>query len=391
MHQEVMGPQKFRRLFVKRLRPHIQARHDYVIALPWWRRPFIGYLCTFPLIALALLIPMALAQIETRNYFIGAPLFLVTVFIALIWGTGPSIFSIILGILSLNYFVIPPTGAFSWEWHNVLPTIPFFLAQLIVALITGQREAARHKTMLAEQKAQERATELEKANQLKDHFLSMASHELKTPITTIRAHIQLMRRRLAQQPLPTEYTLLASGLEKLELQSQRLNALVDDLLDASILSTGKIPLHRKQCDVGELSREVIEEQQALTGRCIALHIASPPVLIQADCDRLSQVMINLVTNAIKYSPEKSLIEVTIRRDARQVVIEVHNEGSVIPQEQQEHIFEPFYRAPDAHHSSKKGWGLGLAICQQIVERHGGHIKVESSAEQGTTFIVELPA
>ena len=101
-------------------------------------------------------------------------------------------------------------------------------------------------------------------------------------------------------------------------------------------------------------------------------------------------MTNLVANAIKYSPDTSPVQVQVSQSGNTALIQVHNEGSTIPPEQQANIFEPFYRTPDAQSSSKKGWGLGLAISKQIVERHGGQIGVESSKEKGTTFTIELP-
>jgi signal transduction histidine kinase len=142
--------------------------------------------------------------------------------------------------------------------------------------------------------------------------------------------------------------------------------------------------------MGELCREVITEQQSLSGRTIALEVPASPVVLQADCERLSQVVTNLVTNAIKYSPDNSTIQVQVRQSNHKAILQVHNEGTPIPQEQQTNIFEPFYRTPTAQSSSKKGWGLGLAISKQIVERHGGRIWVESSKGKGTTFSVELP-
>ena len=141
-----------------------------------------------------------------------------------------------------------------------------------------------------------------------------------------------------------------------------------------------------ECDLGNLCRKVVEDQQALSGRRIDLEIPPDPLLLQADDRRLTQVIINLVTNAVKYSPENRFIQVTVRENQTYVTLQVHNDGSVIPQEYQQHIFEPFYRLP----SNEQGWGLGLPICKEIVEGHSGRIRVESSEEKGTTFFVELP-
>jgi signal transduction histidine kinase len=198
-------------------------------------------------------------------------------------------------------------------------------------------------------------------------------------------------RRLAKRPeLPSEQEPLRTVLERVDQQTHRLHGLVDDLLDLSILSTGKMALHYSHCDVGEMCREVLAEQRSLSSRTIQLDVPPSSVLMQADCERLSQVVINLVNNAIKYSLEDSAVQVQVNRRNDTAIIQVHNEGRAIPQEQQANIFEPFYRTPDAQSSSKKGWGLGLAISREIVERHGGRIWVESTEEHGTTFFVELP-
>lgn len=386
-------------------KPRVRKPRRYKNQLPWWRQPPVGYIVTYPLVGLGLLIPFGLQRLGTQNYFLGASFVLTTVIIALIWGTGPAVLSILIGTLTLDVYFLPPFGLLKFEWHETLPLIPFILAEIIVAVITSQRERARQQTLVAQgelatyahelvhvnQQLEQANQELEKVNQLKDHFLSMASHELKTPITVIRGQVQLGTRRLAKQPdLPSEFAPLQTVLERVDQQTHRLEALVDDLLDLSILSAGKMALRMTKCDVRDVCREVVAEQQTLSGRTIELDVPASPVVLQADCERLSQVVINLVTNAIKYSPKDTAIQVRVTQHTDSVMIQVHNAGPAIPQEQQANIFEPFYRTPAAQSSTKKGWGLGLAISKEIVERHGGHIRVKSSEENGTTFFVDLP-
>jgi len=233
--------------------------------------------------------------------------------------------------------------------------------------------------------------QLEQANRVKDLFLSLASHELKTPITTIQGQAQLALRRLSRQAeLPVELTFLTEHLEKIEAQTHRLGALVNDLLDLSSLRSGKLPLHIQPCDICLLCQGIVDDQRDLVDRLIDLKLPSCPLMLPVDDGRLSQVITNLVVNATKYSPTDSVVSVELTRRGRQVIFQVHNVGPVIPQELQEHIFEPFYRTQDAQKSATPGWGLGLAISKEIVEQHAGHIRVESSAEHGTTFRVELP-
>ena len=166
--------------------------------------------------------------------------------------------------------------------------------------------------------------------------------------------------------------------------------LIDDLFDLSSVRTGKIPLRLTQCDLGSLCRDVIKEQQAFSDRTIELELPSEPLLLQADEKRLVQVLVNLVNNAIKYSPENTTIHVRGHPEHAHLILEVHNEGTALSPVQLEQIFEPFYRTHDAENSPIKGWGLGLAISKEIVERHGGQIWAESSEGKGITFFVKLP-
>lgn len=384
-----------------------------VMKLPWWRTPLVGYfICPF-LIGIASIADFAIRWLGLLLYTTSAPFYLVNVVIAWLWGVGPALLGIVLSFFVLDTLIIPPYGVFTFSgWSDVIIYLPFFITQLLVVLITAQREKAQQRSFVAEQQAQTHAQELADANQvlahsndhleqlnthlaevnqLKDYFLSQASHELKNPITTIRGQTQFVLRRLArsQQTIPEQLSL-PTHLEKIEEQTRRLQALIEDLLDISSLNSGKIPLRLTQCDLGSLCREVIEDQRALSDRHIELELPSEPLIFQADSQRLTQVIINLVSNAVKYSPENSVIHVCAGREPSHLILTVHNDGPAIPQEQQSHIFEPFYRSPEVERSSIQGSGLGLAISKEIVERHEGQIKVESSEGKGTTFIVELP-
>ncbi len=386
-------------------RQQTQANKYKYMHVPWWLLPPTGYIITFPLVGLALLIPFGFRHLGIYEAFLDTPLVLVTLIIALIWGTEPAVLSILLGTMAFDIYFLSPTPMLIHGWNASLPLIPFVLAQIIMVVLAAQRERSRRYMLFARQEmegyanALERVNqelkqsnqELEKANKLKDQFLSMASHELKTPITSIRGQAQLGMLRLKKQvELPPELEPVRTSLERIDQHTHRLNSLVDDLLDLSILSSGKIKLRTTQCDLGELCREVITEQQTLSDCAITLELPSSPVLLQADCERLSQVVTNLVSNAIKYSAENSVIQVCISQSGDTALMQVHNEGTPIQEELQANLFEPFYRTPTAQSSSKKGWGLGLAISKQIVERHGGRIWVESSQKKGTTFRIELP-
>ena len=227
--------------------------------------------------------------------------------------------------------------------------------------------------------------------ELKDHFLAMASHELKTPMTTITGQTQYVLRHLAKLPeLPAELASMRTALESIDGQTRRLNALVNDMLDLYNIRSGKATLRMMPCDLVELCRAVVEEQRQLTGRAIVLEASTNSVQMYADSDRLYQVVVNLINNALRYSPEESAVKVLAYQQRDIGIIEVQDNGVGIASEQQAHIFEPFYRGPEEQLSSKSGLGLGLAICKDIVERHRGRIWCRSRVSKGSTFIVELP-
>lgn len=387
---------RYRRInFEKR----VELRRRYRANIPKWRQPQLGYLVALPLVALAIFSTLYLSHILGGHFvFPGSLAILAVLVVALFWGVGPALFAIVLSVLSLDYYVVLPLWHFDFlNWEGMSQLLPFVVAGLTTALITAQRERARLNALAAEQELASYTEELEKinsrlenTNQLKDRFLSIASHELKTPITTIRGQAQLVLRRLSKQKRGAEMVDITTSLERINEQTGRLTALVDELLDVSSIRTGKARLRKRTCDLREICREVIEDQRILTGRKIVLNMPATPVLIEGDSDRLTQVVVNLVTNALKYSPEESAVEVEVQQNNGDAVLRVRDYGRGIAKDQQERIFETFYRSPDAEASSKKGLGLGLAIAKDIVERHAGRIWCESVPGQGSTFVVELP-
>ena len=382
-----------------RLLQRAEMCRQYIAHIPGWRKPVIGYVLTFPTVALATVLVMLMKYYWPRFYFPGATMLLAIVLVALLWGIGPALLSVILCTLSLDYFYISPEYQIGFpRWNGLIQILPFFLIGILIAIISGQREAARRRALFAEHALKEHADNLEQANQelievneMKDQFISMASHELKTPITTIRGQAQLMLRRLTKQKeLSQEFADVRTALEKIDEQTYRLSALVDNLLDLGSIRAGKIELRPGRCDLCEICRSVVDEQCLLTGRVIEVELPEAPVMLEADSERLSQVGTNLVSNAIKYSPDGSPVKVSVVRQENTARLAVQDFGQGMEKEQLKHIFEPFYRAPEAQSSKKSGWGLGLVICKDIVERHGGRIWCESHEGEGSTFYVELP-
>lgn len=197
-----------RRLTRKSLSLDVTLRKEYISRTPRWRRPFVGYLLSFPLVGLTLLGTMFMQQRLGADFrFLGSLFALAVLFSALFWGGGPALLTLLISTLALDYFFIPPTQQLTfYTLDSTFQLLPFIFTGLIIALITAQRERARLQTLAAEQELQAYAEELEatnqkleEANQMKDRFLSIASHELKTPITTIRGQAQLAIRRMSKQ------------------------------------------------------------------------------------------------------------------------------------------------------------------------------------------------
>ncbi len=251
-----------------------------------------------------------------------------------------------------------------------------------------QRALELHAQSL-ERVVQNRTQELIQANAAKDKFLSMVSHELKTPLTSLKMRTQLLRRKRERMDADDVVSL---GLEDMERSISRLEVLINDLLDASLIGTNMFVLHRKRCDLVELCRHLIEEYT--TGKLPFLRFEAPGESIEAevDPDRIGQVILNLLTNAHKHSPIGYPITVTLQQAGFEAIISVRDMGGGIPSDALPHIFEQYYRAPDDEEAvdSNTGLGLGLFISRKLVERHAGHIHVQSVPGEGSIFSVVLP-
>jgi signal transduction histidine kinase len=393
--------------------PHNSPSQRTVASRSWWQAPFFGYASSLLFIAIAFLITWLQTTGNIHTYFVGVLYVIGTFLIAWVWGTPPALLSMVVGVVCIDYLVIPPLHTFSLNLIPVLvDLVPFLVLQLLILwliakqktyashLLAAQKEIAHYAEDVAEgnqrlvqsnQALVQSNMQLVHANRTKDQFLSVASHELRTPVTSIHGYLQLLMRRLTKQSKQhPEMLPFRDALGKVDEQTRRLTDLVNDLLDLNSLRSGKMPIRLAPVDLRALCREVVEEHQTVTGRMINLHLPVDPVLVHADARRITQVMHNLVSNALKYSPTNAQVCVEIQQGSGEAILAVENEGSVLSKTQQESIFEPFYRCPDVQSSAIPGWGLGLALSKEIVEQHSGRLWVESSQEKGTTFFVALP-
>jgi len=252
-----------------------------------------------------------------------------------------------------------------------------------------QRLALELHARSLERMVQERTNQLVEANAAKDKFLSIVSHELKTPLTSLKGMTQLFRRQVERAEAPE---IVSIGLSDMERSIRRMEVLVNDLLDSSLIETNMFVLHRKRCDLVELCRHLLDEYTAGGGPALTFEIPGDPIEVEVDADRMSQVIINLLSNARKYSPKGSPITVTLQQAGYEASVSVRDMGVGIPPSLLPNIFEQFYRVPgvEVQNGPHIGLGLGLYISRKIVERHGGHIDVQSVPGQGSIFSVVLP-
>jgi heavy metal sensor kinase len=217
-------------------------------------------------------------------------------------------------------------------------------------------------------------------------FSADASHELQTPLTILKGELEVALRTPRS---PEEYhRVLASALE----ESERIARLVEGLLLLSRADAGVLRMDRRPVDMTELVMEVGASAQVLANtHGVALELKSvAPVIIQGDRDHLRRLILNLVDNGIKYTPVGGLVTLTLQRDGDWAALRIVDTGIGLTPTEQEHIFQRFYRAPEALSWGKEGSGLGLCIARSIAEAHGGRIEVQSAVGCGSTFTVFIP-
>src|SRR5260221_11220821 len=256
----------------------------------------------------------------------------------------------------------------------------YVVAALRRAIQTHQlrRQVSDHQRALElhahalERVVQHRTQELVQANAAKDTFLSMVAHELSMPLTSLEERAHLLRRHLERVDADE---IVRLGLEDIERAIGRLEVLVTDLLDASLIETNRFILHRKRCDLVELCRHVLQEYTAGEGPALRFEAPGAPIEAEVDPDRIGQVLLNLLSNARKYSPKGDPITVTLHQAGFEASISVRDVGVGIPAELLPHIFEQYSRVPGAQVQAGGAprVGFGWEICLKIGEWDAGTV------------------
>ncbi len=227
--------------------------------------------------------------------------------------------------------------------------------------------------------------EFKQFQQQKDNFLGIASHELKTPLTSLKLYSQYLEKNLRQ--LSDDKN--ADVARKMDDQINKLTSLVNDLLDVTKIQNGKILLNKTDFDFDELVQEIITEQQMSTSHRI-FHHPQKIGMIHGDRHRIAQVMSNLIGNAIKYSPDSDRIQTSTKLTDDGVLFSVRDYGIGIPEDKTEKVFEQYYRVSGSKEHTFPGLGLGLYISSEIIKRSGGRIFVNSIEGKGSEFCFEIP-
>ena len=321
----------------------------------------------------------------------------------------------LVGIMLLDH------GGEAHEYTQAEMALTEAVAKLAALVIERER-------LLSERaEAQARELALREANRRMDDFLSIASHELRSPLTTVKANVQFAARQLRGVKLGagdiergdrvaavlsdaghiSPLAMTRDLLERAERQANLLSRLVNDLLDVSRIQANELELRLRQCDMSDIVRDAVREQRlAWFGRAIGMDLPGAPAMIHGDADRLGQVVTNYLTNALKYSAGRLPVTVRLRIESgastdsaatystvqRIARVEVRDRGLGLPPEEHQRIWERFHRVPGVQVQSGTGVGLGLGlhISKTIVERHGGQVGVKSALGKGSNFWFTVP-
>ncbi len=364
-----------------------------------WRHPAMGYLLAVVAQVVATLITLVLLALFPTYSFAGVLEFLVVALMALRWGGGPSLVATVAGVFLLE-LVLAPEGI--TEPGIVVEVGLFLLVGTIISVMASSAEQARRKAVLAQTEAQAREMVLREVNERTDEFIGVVSHELRSPLTSIKAALQLTERRL-KRLLAEEGAAAADAAERLDpvlaplhlaqQQVDRQNRLVGDLLDVSRIRAGKLEMRFARANLATIVEDVVVEQRLVwPTRVILLHILEDPLSVRVDADRIGQVITNYLTNALKYSTDDQPVDVTLRRDGSRALVSVRDRGPGLSPAQQAQIWERFHRVPGIAQqaSTETGLGLGLYISRTLIERHDGQVGLESTPGKGSTFWFALP-
>lgn len=362
---------------------------NYLLFLiPERRNGFRQYLYVIALTMVALVARLAFAPLEGGVQYV--TFFPAVAISAVIGGLWPGLFSASIGMILATYLFWPPFKMFTFDFRHemVASNVVFLFDAILVCSSIEAMHRYYHKfvdTLAAQKRAEE---ELRLADQRKDEFLAMLAHELRNPLVPISNAAHVIGRLGLEEPR------IQWAQEVIETQVAHLTRMVDDLLDISRIVRGKITLKMEKVEFAGLAKQVCEAARPFMeskGHQLIVNFPAESVWLDADPVRLSQVLINLLDNAAKYTPNNGRIELNARAREQEVEIRVRDNGEGISQELLNRVFDIFQQGERTLDRAQGGLGIGLALVQRIVELHGGRVEAQSEGPgHGSTFIIRLP-
>ena len=341
-------------------------------------------------------------------------LLLTVLFIATRWGSAPALATSIVAMLCFNFFFLPPLGTFTIAaTDNWVALIAFLITAITAGQLSasakrraeeaeaGKREIERLYAELRD--AFERASHTEALRQsekLKSALLDAVTHDLRTPLTSIKASVTTLldevRGRAAESPVSLDPESRVEMMEVIDEESDRLSHFINGLIELARIEAGELHLRRRWGVVDEIISTALSRAEPITrSHRVEVDVEQELPGVRVDERAVSEVMYTLIDNAAKYSPKGSTIRITARRAGEgQIQMAVEDEGSGIPIELRERVFDKFFRATrdgDVRSRQPTGTGMGLAIAKGIVEAHEGRIWIESGSNgKGTRVVFTLP-
>ncbi|HKO24977.1 MAG TPA: ATP-binding protein [Chloroflexota bacterium] len=338
----------------------------------------------------AVSLTLYLRQMWPRGFpYEGVLVVVVVIAVALRWDFGPSMLATLLGAALVDYYVLSPHETWSRGAAQMGGLVALVGVGLTVSLVGSRAYRARQAAEASAARERELREKAEAAVQMRDEVLTLATHDMRTPVTAALGHAQLVQYRL-QRGSALDAAWLDAQMQAIGGALMRLNAMIDEMRDVAHLQVGQaLDLQLEEVDVSAQVRAVAAEYSVGQGAPrVAVHVPAEAARVCGDRARLERVLHNLIGNAVKYSPQGTPVDVTVQTQEQRAVITVRDQGVGIPAEELPRIFTRFFRASTAR--GVKGTGIGLAGSKAIIEQHHGHITVESVVGRGTTVTVCLP-
>ncbi len=299
----------------------------------------------------------------------------------------------LLGIEDLSseeiIFILDTAKSFREILERPIKMVPTLRGKTVANLFFEPSTRTRLSFELAEKRLREANENLKEYNQLKDGFVSTASHELRTPLSIIMAAIRLMLDEIPGEIVEKQRDVLDMAMKN----TQGLSKIVDSLLSIAKIESGKLDLQKTVVNICELIKDTVSNCKALAQeKSLSLDCEVPEqsINICLDPDGIKEVLMNLISNSIKFTSEGGWIKVTCTERDGEVLVSVRDSGVGIAEEDIPKLFDKFTQFGRKAGPGEKGTGLGLAIVKKLIEMHGGKIDVESEVNQGTTFTIALP-